>query len=429
MNAEEEEKIAVHPRPVYAWMILVLSVIFSAYAYILKSTPGLDDLAPESNTHLISIVFALTGYYIANTIFQIPVGILIDRFGARIFPTIGLFICALGSIVLSFVHSYPAMFVAKFVMGAGGTFAFINALKIISNWFQPKRFAFLMGLFIALDTCGIVLMRAFYHLLNGMVGWRDTTLFFGLGGLIFACIFFLVVQDAPGTRFTTHPPAKKEDFWKNIRYIFQSPQIWIIGVSLGLVIGPLFSFETVWSIPFIKQAYKAPFQTAIMFNLLFVFGYASGALYFGRTSTNLQRRKIFLPWGVGFTLLMLLIILYPPYMGVNLTAVCFFVLGFASSTVNLGYVIIHEQNVPQVTATAIATVNTFYALFATVSQLFVAVSVQLGSQVEPSKHATLETFQFALIRLPVYIGISFIFTLFIKETYAKQRYSYDTKEV
>lgn len=422
---EEEEKIAVHPRPVYAWVIFALSVIFSAYTYILQSTPGLDDLTPESAEHLTSVIFALTGYYIAFTFFQIPVGLLIDRFGARIFPTIGLLVCALGAIVLSYVESYPAMFIAKFVMGMGGAFAFINALKIISNWFQPKRFAFLTGLFIALDTFGIVLLRAFYNVFRVSFGWKDATLFFGLGGLIFACIFFFVVQDAPGTRFTTHPPAKKEDFWKNIRHVFQNPQIWIVGVALGLIIGPLFSFETVWAIPFIKQAYKAPFQTAVMFNLLFVFGYASGAMYFGRTSTNLQRRKIFLPWGVGFTLLMLLIILYPPYMGIKLTAICFFALGFAASTINLGYVIVHEQNVPQVTATAIAIVNTFYALIAAVSQSFVAVYVQLGTQIEHTKYATVENFQFALIRLPVYIGISFLFTLFIKETYAKQRYSYD----
>ena len=76
---EEEEKIAVHPRPVYAWVIFALSVIFSAYTYILQSTPGLDDLTPESAEHLTSVIFALTGYYIAFTFFQIPVGLLIDR--------------------------------------------------------------------------------------------------------------------------------------------------------------------------------------------------------------------------------------------------------------------------------------------------------------------------------------------------------------
>ncbi|MGE0198705.1 MAG: MFS transporter [Simkaniaceae bacterium] len=421
----DENKLVVHPRPFYAWCILILSVLFNAYAYMLQSTPTIDDFTQGSAAHLSGLVYALSGYLYAFTLFQIPMGILIDRFGSRYFPSLGLLLCALGAILLSYSNSNGMIFFSKVIMGCGGAFSFINALKLISNWFQPKRYAFLLGLFIALDTLGIILLKAFYLALKNHIEWRGATLMFGLSGLIFACVFFFVVKDSPGVQFSIHPPAKKEDLWKNIKQIFNNSQVWVIGITVGLLIGPLFSFEMLWSIPFVSKAYNAPFQIAALLNLLFVFGYGIGAMYFGRASTNLGRRKVFMPWGIGVTLLMMLVILYPPYMGINVTAVCFFVLGFAASTNNLGYVIIHELHVPQVTATAVAVVNTFYALFSAISQALIAVFIQLGSFMEKTGEVSLHNFQLSLIRLPVYVGISLLFSFFIKETFAKQRYSYE----
>lgn len=73
-----------------------------------------------------------------------------------------------------------------------------------------------------------------------------------------------------------------------------------MGIAVGLMIGPLFSFEALWSVSFLETVYKVPFNLAILFNFLFVIGYAVGAVFFGRVSTSLGRRKIFIPWGIGF---------------------------------------------------------------------------------------------------------------------------------
>lgn len=417
----EKTPLMQHPRPLYAWAILILSVIFNAYSFTLQSVPGLKVLVGDSPEKLIDYVYAMSGFFYAFALFQIPIGLLIDRFGSRVLPTAGIFLCALGAICFSQSTTSWQMGLSRFIMGAGGAFSFLNALKLISNWFQPKRFAYLLGMFVALGTLLIVFLRLLFTKLSLVLDWRGALLSYGLGGLIFACIFFFVVQDIPGSRYTVHGLLEnKKRFWDDIKGIFNNAQVWIIGIAVGLIIGPLFSFEALWSVPFLETVYKVPQSLAILFNFFFVIGYAIGAVFFGRVSTSLGRRKILIPWGIGFSLLMIIIILYPPYMGVQVTAISFFTLGFAASIVNLGFVSIHEQNPPHVTATAVGVVNTFYAFFAAISQSLIGVFLQLGQKIEHSQGFSTHAYQISLIRLPVYLLIALIFSFFIKETYCKQ---------
>ncbi len=422
----EKVPMVTHPRPIYAWIILILSVLFNAYSFTMQSTPGIHNLMTGPQEKVIDSIYALAGFFYAFAIFQIPVGLIIDRFGSRFFPTLGILLCSIGVIYFSQTTTTSQMAIARFIMGAGGAFSFLNALKLISNWFQPKRFAFLVGMFVALGSLTIVFLKAVFEMLSETIHWQGAMLTFGVGGLVLACIFFFIVRDAPKENFSLYQPVKdKKDFWRQIKHVFKNPQSWIVGITVGLLVGPLFSFEAIWSMSFLSVVYKVPQNIAILFNTLFVIGYAIGSIYFARTSTSLGRRKIFIPWGIGFSLLMVLVILYPPYMGIQITAISFFMLGFAAGNINLGYVTVHEQNAPQVTATAVAVVNTFYALFAAISQSLIAIYLQTGATLQQTHSYTIKEYQLSLIRLPIYILIALIFSFFIKETYCKQVTKYD----
>jgi MFS family permease len=416
-----------HPRPGYAWTIFFLSIIFNAYAITLQFSPTLRNILVENSSKVTSTVYALTGFYYTYAICQIPVGILIDRYGSRIFPSIGVFLCAGGSLLMSTATSNLTIVISRAIIGMGAAFSFLNGLKLINNWFQPKKFSYLLGLFVAISSFLVVILKLVFKYLVDTQNWQSAMLVFGLGGLIFACFFFFFVQDAPGAGFYLHSPVKdKDEFWKNIKNVFNSSQVWVIGIAVGLVIGPLFAFQTIWAIPFVKLAYNATNAIAIMFNILFIFGYAIGAVFFGMVSTSIGKRKMFVVWGTFIALLMLLIILYPPYLGIQVTSICFFILGFGASNINIGYTTVHEHNIPQVTATSIAVVSTFYAFFAAITQSLIAVFLELGSKIHGASEYTTGDYQVSLIRLPVYIGIAVVFSFFIKETYAKQRQTYSS---
>ncbi len=65
---------------------------------------------------------------------QIPVGILLDRFGAKILLTVGALIMAVGQIVLAFAPVLSFAVVGRMLVGMGDSFTFISMIAMINGW-------------------------------------------------------------------------------------------------------------------------------------------------------------------------------------------------------------------------------------------------------------------------------------------------------
>jgi len=416
-----------HPRPFLAWTILILSILFNGYALTLQvsSAKLTKELMTAFQIDLPQITYILGFYFYAFFLMQIPVGIIIDRLGPRKIPTLAILVCAAGALTFSQSQSATMLGVSRALLGIGGSFAFLNGLKLVSNWFYTKRFAFMVGVFIGLSALSLLLLDVLLIHLTKAIGWRQAALVFSLIGLIIGCAFFFIVQDAPGAGFSVHSSQQKGSLNFFLKKVFHNPQNWIVGLATGFVIGPLFAFQGLWSKPFPQTTYRLSEATAQLMDVIFVLGYAIGAPFFARISTSIGRRKIFMPWGIAVAILMLLLIIYPPYLGVQIIAICYFIMGFAASTIYLGYITVHEINVPRVATTGLGIANMFFGAFAAMSRVLIVVFLQLGLTITHETYYTTQNFQVSLLRIPIYLFIGLIFTLFIRETHCKQVYSYD----
>ncbi|WP_420422508.1 MFS transporter [Simkania sp.] len=415
-----------HPRPVMAWTILILSIVFNGYAMTLQLTTVelSEKLSDLFQIPVPQLTYTQNAFFYAFFLMQIPVGILVDRFGSRKIPSLAILTCAAGALVFSFSQSLLMVGVGRALMGIGGSFAFLNGLKIVSNWFYSKRFAFMLGMFIGLSVLSMIILGESMLSLQDALGWRQALLVFSLIGLILGCLFFFIVQDAPGAGFSVHTGQQRATFGYFIRKVFQNGQNWIVSLTAGFVIGPLFAFRTTWSKEFLLLTYRFSETTAELMNMFFLAGYAIGAPFFARISTSIRRRKLFIVWGIVGAILMLLLIIYPPYLGVQSLAICYVILGLSVSTINLGYVIVHELNVPRIGTTALGISNVFFGAFCAISQILIVTLFQIGL-LKSYEIASSASMQISLLRIPIYLFIGLIFSLFIKETRAKQLYSYD----
>ena len=131
----------------YAWIVWACSALFFFYEFCLQSSPSV--MVPElmQAFHVdASHLGKLSAYYFyAYALMQLPVGLLLDRFGPRIMMTVACFICALGAFIFSHTESLIAAEWARFFMGLGSACAFISALKLASLWFPPHRYPLLVG--------------------------------------------------------------------------------------------------------------------------------------------------------------------------------------------------------------------------------------------------------------------------------------------
>ncbi len=176
-----------------------LAALFYFYELMLLVSPSvmLDDLTLTFSTSAEQLGSLAAFYYYAYASMQIPVGLLMDRFGPRILLTLASCFCAAGCIIFGMAETLLIAQIGRFVMGVGGSFAVVGCLKLASLWFPINRFALLTGIMVAVGMMGGVFGQAPVAKLVMAVGWRQTAVYGAFVGAILSVIIWFVVSDHP----------------------------------------------------------------------------------------------------------------------------------------------------------------------------------------------------------------------------------------
>lgn len=176
-----------------------LAAIFYFYELMLlvSTSVMLDDLTRTFSTSAEQLGSLAAFYYYAYASMQIPVGLLMDRYGPRLLLTLAACFCAVGCLIFGLAPSLHMAEMGRFVMGVGGSFAVVGCLKLASLWFPVNRFALLTGIMVAVGMMGGVFGQAPVATLVTNVGWRQTALLGAAVGGILGIIIWLVVADHP----------------------------------------------------------------------------------------------------------------------------------------------------------------------------------------------------------------------------------------
>lgn len=170
----------------WAWALL------SPLGPLYRVTGQLGSLS-ESDVALLVAVPVIVG-----ALGRIPVGALTDRYGARImFPLVsGATIVPVLFIGLAGQHSYPALLVAGFFLGIGGT-AFAVGVPFVNAWFPPERRGLAVGVFGAGMVGTAISALTTVKLYQG-AGETAPFLLTAAALAVYAVVAWVVLRDAPG---------------------------------------------------------------------------------------------------------------------------------------------------------------------------------------------------------------------------------------
>lgn len=160
---------------------------------------------------------------------QIPVGVLVDRFGSRIMIGGGALVMAAGQIALALVDTPWGVIGARILVGAGDAMTFISVLRLIPAWFPTRQVPVVTQLTGLLGQVGqIASTIPLVALLDG-VGWTWSYLGAGSLGVLLAILVFLAVRDRPRGAPEPPPHASWRQAVGDLRASFGQP-----GTRLGL---------------------------------------------------------------------------------------------------------------------------------------------------------------------------------------------------
>jgi sugar phosphate permease len=126
---------------------------------------------------------------------QLPVGVLLDRFGVRRIGRISTFIWSIASFAASVTSGLGGFFAARFLLGVGEAPTFPANSKAIGHWFPPHERSFATSLFDAAAKFSSAIGVPFIGVLLLLVGWRWSFAATGFISLIYFIFFWKIYCD------------------------------------------------------------------------------------------------------------------------------------------------------------------------------------------------------------------------------------------
>jgi MFS family permease len=407
-----------------------IAVGFYCYAYFLRISPSTmkTELIQHFNLTAAQFGHLAAFYYYVYTPMQIPVGVLIDKYGVRASLVIASLICSLGvTLFISANDSFAMACAGRFLMGFGSAFGYISVLKVASLWLPTRHFALAAGLTTALAMFSAIFSDFYLAKWVHVVGYNEALYSAVTGGFILAAAIFLLLRNRPRPEHAHRPPTYRSSFPElldGLRTIFSRPQTYYIGAIGFLLYLPASVFMDLWGIPYFQDAYHlSPEHAAHMVMMPFI-GWIIGSPSSGYISDKIGLRRPPILIASVAALLISLVIFYVPNLSLNLMTVLLLLLGFFCGTHPLVFSLIRENNSNKLSATSTATTNFMIMMGGVIFQPVVGILLNWhwnthGTLSEGLRTYSASDYQFALSIIPIGLALSIFFTLLTKETYCQ----------
>jgi MFS family permease len=418
---------------IIGWLICALGAIFYSYEYLLRIAPSAMESSLREHFNLSATGFGHISsiYYYAYVPMQLPVGLLLDRYGPRRLLTLACLICVMGTFLFTSTSSFWVAASGRFLVGLGSAFAFVGVLKLATIWLPENRLAMVSGMTAALGTIGAMLGDNFLEIFIEKFGWVKTLNLTAAFGILLMFVLWAGVHDRKGRHRQSGTVSTFKKGFTDLGIIARNKQIWVNGMYGCLVYLPTTVFAELWGIPYLRHAHNMSAHGAGLANSLLFLGFTIGAPLMGYISDRMARRKFPMFLGAMGAGIIMLIILYMPGLTETNIQILMFALGLLYSAQAIVFAVGRELSPGEAAGTAMAITNMIVMLGAMILQPLVGDLLDFslaartaGAGVTEAivdnvhKLYTVGDYQFALAFIPIGIFIAAILTFFLKETYA-----------
>lgn len=257
-----------------------IGAFFYLYQSVLKVMPSIiaQDLTIDLNITAISLGTLGGIYFLAYASLQLPIGVLLDRFGVRRLMTASISLCALGAFLFSFSNGFYTALAARFIIGMGSSGAFIGTIKLVTMWFPERLVPIFTGLTVFVGSMGSVIGNKPMAILLRYITWREASQILATigAGLAVVCFIFLRNNTARKNKIRNF-----KDLIEGFKQVVKSPQILLIAFFAFFIYLPLSVLADMWGNLFLQRAYDLSRTQASACIQMIYFGVAFGAPAFG----------------------------------------------------------------------------------------------------------------------------------------------------
>lgn len=262
-----------------AWIVWGAGVFAYLVAVTQRTSFGIAGL--EATERFNATAAALSAFTVIQllvyAVLQIPVGVLVDRFGPRLMIASGAALMTIGQIQLAAATSVPGGVVGRVLVGAGDAMTFISVIRLIPAWFPSRRVPVLTQLTGQLGQLGQLISIAPFAVVLTVWGWSPAFLSLAALGLLACILSVALLRNVPESDAEPGVLASFRETAGDLAKAWKQP-----GTRLGMWshFATQFSgnvFVLTWGYPFLVSGEGLPpAEASLLLSLFVVVGLVCG---------------------------------------------------------------------------------------------------------------------------------------------------------
>jgi MFS family permease len=229
-----------------------------------------------------------SAYFLSFALFQVPLGVLLDRYGPRRCAALLMCVAGLGALLFGLARDLATLSAARALIGLGVSAGLMGSIKAFTIWFPRDRQTALTGWMIGIGSIGTLSATAPVELLLGPFGWR--ALFFALAALTVgaALLIFLVVpeRDIPG----------RGESWGEqfaaVGRLYARLDFWRLALPFVVSQGVFQALQGLWFAPWLADVHGMDRRAAADALFVSALAYLVASMALGKVADALGRRGI-----------------------------------------------------------------------------------------------------------------------------------------
>ena len=263
------------------------------------------DLVGDLGFSAASLGLLTSVYFISFASFQLPLGLLLDRFGPRRTESVLLIFAALGALIFSMAESLSGLILGRLLIGFGVSACLMASFKAYVLWFPPDRLPLMNGLQMVAGGLGAMSATVPLRTALEFTDWRGVFLILSGLTLFSALVLWLVYPEKEGSAGPV--PMKKQ--LEGLKTVLTSRPFLAIAPLVMFSQSAQMAIQGLWAKPWLRDvagldeaecANHLMWMMAAMMAGFFLLGLLSERLY--------QARKIS-PVTVGVSAMAVFIVL------------------------------------------------------------------------------------------------------------------------
>ena len=261
---------------------------FLSYIYRTINAVLSPYLATELRLDATDLGLLTSVYFLTFAAFQLPLGLLLDRFGPRRVEATLLLFAAAGAGLFAVSGNSTELIIGRGLIGLGVSACLMASFKAFVLWFPAARLPAVNGWVLAAGGLGALVATAPVEAALRLTGWRGVFAGLAILTVAVAAALWLAVPE----RSSDAPASGWREQWRGVAEIFRSPVFWRIAPSSVVSQAAFMAIQGLWAGPWLRDVAGLDKTAAAGYLFWVAAAMVAGFLGMGQLAYRLSRRGI-----------------------------------------------------------------------------------------------------------------------------------------